>query len=167
MDRSRVKHYTFSVLQVKIAIGVAVLLVVFFFIANDVFRKDAKFAVNFTTFPHYLRAYELLIALDTGSLALLVVEWRKIAPVLPFPHLLLNAAWAFIVSIALSFLFILVFIRQVQNSRQIIDSGNPDFGYVSRFQFLVSIPLAISAVVAFLLGYAYLAESFKFAFSNY
>jgi hypothetical protein len=143
-------------------------LLLAFYISDGVFKAETKFEVTYTTFPHYIRAYELLIALNTGALVLLMSQIEKFIEMKMARLPVVSAAWAFITSIALSILFILLFIRAVQVSEPYIDKGSPQptGGTMSRLQHCTNMFLAISAVTSFLLGFVYLAQALYEALSS-
>ncbi len=166
MDTSRLYLYTSHIMfALKIAFVANLLLILVFYLVNDVFKSKTKFEITYTTFPQYIRAYELLIALSTGSLVLLITQAGKLIDKGANGLSFVGAAWSFITAIVLSFLFILFLIREVQASEPDHQGGfaQPIAGSTTRFRFCVSMFLAISAVVSFVLGFVYLAESVRLA----
>lgn len=135
------------------------LLIVVFYAANGVFEKGTTYEVTYATFPHYLHAYELMIALSTGSLGLIFTQIDKIQKYGVNAYPVLYATWAFILSIVLSLIFILFFIRDIQVSKP---DGNPPLrGISSKIRFCVNMFFAISALMSFVAGFAYAAESMR------
>jgi hypothetical protein len=142
-----------------IAILVDIALVLIFYADNGVFRSGAKYFVKYETFPHYVHTYELITALSAGSLGLIFSQVDKLQKYGVSAYPVMYATWAYIAAIVLSMLFILFFIRNIEVSTAV--GNSPTDRSSTKFQFCINMFLAISALAAFVTGFAYAAESMR------